>query len=88
LDELFIVAGPGKAGRLGKCVGERPWIGDREPNCAAELRLLTRSATNTYFSQVATVISLPLAEDEITKLVSQVMTRIQWVTEGLFIHWD
>ena len=86
LDELFIVATAGKPGRLGKCNGERPWIGDREPNCTADLRLLTRSATNTYFSQVATVISLPLADDELTKLVSQVMGSISWVTEASQIY--
>lgn len=76
LDELFI------KGRLGKCVGDRPWIGDREAGCTADLRLLTRSATNTYFAQVATVISLPVADDELTRLVSQVLSSIQWVTEA------
>src|SRR6202045_1628350 len=30
---------------------------------------MTRTATNTYFPQVYTVISLPTAEDELTKLV-------------------
>jgi hypothetical protein len=55
--------------RLGPCLGERPWIaeGDRDPQpCAGDrgLRLLTRSATNTYFPQIARVISLPQAADE------------------------
>jgi hypothetical protein len=56
LEELF------QPGRLGPCRGERPWIGDRDPlKCDAPkgLNLLTRSATNTYFPQVAVVISLP-----------------------------
>jgi Domain of unknown function (DUF1998) len=69
-------------GRLGKCQGPRPWIGDREEGCDAELKLLTRSATNTYFSQVATVISLPVVEDKLTDLISQVLSRITWVTEA------
>ncbi|WP_343867694.1 hypothetical protein [Caenispirillum bisanense] len=57
-------------GRLGACKGERPWLGDRDPNgCRHQLRLLTRTATNTYFPQVATVISLPAAEDELSRLV-------------------
>jgi hypothetical protein len=76
LDALFI------KGRLGRCVGERPWIGDREAGCNATLRLLTRSATNTYFAQVASVISLPVAEDELTDLVSQVQPMIAWVQEA------
>jgi hypothetical protein len=57
-------------GRLGKCRGDRPWLLDRDPNgCGDNLKLLTRTATNTYFPQVYTVISLPTEEDELTQLV-------------------
>jgi hypothetical protein len=57
-------------GRLGTCRGERPWLGDIDPTrCAHPLRLLTRTATNAYFPQVATVISLPSSEDRLTELV-------------------
>lgn len=58
--------------RLGTCRGERPWIGDQDPTpCDApkKLQLLTRSATNTYFPQVATVISLPEVEDALAALI-------------------
>jgi hypothetical protein len=66
LDELF------QPGRLGMCRGERPWIGDRDPaGCDLPLRLLTRSATNTYFPQVVVVISLPEADDELTRRVRE-----------------
>src|SRR5262245_5156141 len=62
--QLFI------AGILGDCRGERPWLLDRDPNdCGQPLKLLTRPATNTYFPQVDTVISLPSADDALTKLV-------------------
>ena len=55
-------------GRLGKCRGDRPWLLDRDPNgCGDNLKLLTRTATNTYFPQVYTVISLPSEEDELTR---------------------
>lgn len=67
LEELF------QPFRLGQCFGERPWIGDRDPDgCGATkgLRLLIRSATNTYFPQVARVISLPQAEDELAKRIA------------------
>jgi hypothetical protein len=58
-------------GRLGRCAGERPWLGrDGKEECDKDLRLLTRTATNTYFPQVATVISLPAAEDELGKLLA------------------
>lgn len=66
LEDLF------QSGRLGSCRGERPWIGDQDPTpCDApkRLQLLTRSATNTYFPQVATVISLPEAEDTLARHV-------------------
>ena len=57
-------------GRLGKCRGDRPWLLDRDPNgCGDNLKLLTRTATNTYFPQIYTVISLPTEEDELTQLV-------------------
>ncbi len=57
-------------GLLGNCRGERPWLLDRDPNgCDQKLKLLTRTATNTYFPQVYTVISLPTAEDELMRLV-------------------
>ena len=59
-------------GRLGKCRGERPWLLDRDPDgCGDNLKLLTRTATNTYFPQVYTVISLPSEEDELTRLVDE-----------------
>jgi hypothetical protein len=59
-------------GRLGNCRGERPWLLDRDPaGCDQKLKLLTRTATNTYFPQVYTVISLPTEEDELTKLVDE-----------------
>jgi Domain of unknown function (DUF1998) len=65
LEELF------QPGRLGKCPGERPWIGDVDPKpCDAPgLRLLTRSATNTYFAQVARVVSLPQTVDELARRI-------------------
>lgn len=80
LDELFI------KGRLGKCRGFRPWIGDYEQGCTDDLKLLTRSATNTYFAQVATIISLPLAEDLLTKRITENITVLEkaldpsWIT--------
>jgi hypothetical protein len=58
-------------GRLGKCLGARPWLGrEAQEDCDNHLRLLTRTATNTYFPQVVTVISLPSAEDELGQLLA------------------
>lgn len=67
-------------GRLGKCRGERPWLLDRDPDgCGDNLKLLTRTATNTYFPQVLTVISLPSEEDELTQLVEDLFADLSGV---------
>lgn len=72
-------------GRLGKCRGERPWLMDRDPEgCGENLKLLTRTATNTYFPQVYTVISLPAEEDELSRLVEELsgdLASVQSVTD-------
>lgn len=65
-------------GRLGRCQGDRPWIGDRDPaGCTNNLRFLTRTATNTYFAQVATVISLPTGEDALSRLIQTHFADLQ-----------
>jgi hypothetical protein len=62
-----------QVGRMGNCYGDRPWLLDRDPNgCDQKLKLLTRTATNTYFPQVYTVISLPTEEDALTRVVDEV----------------
>lgn len=67
-------------GRFGTCRGRRPWLHDDEPGgCTEVLRFLTRTATNAYFPQVLTVISLPAAEDELTRLIESHMDAIGWV---------
>lgn len=67
-------------GRFGDCRGRRPWLRTDEPGgCKEQLRFLTRTATNGYFPQVLTVISLPAAEDELTRLVEQHMDALSWV---------
>jgi hypothetical protein len=45
---------------LGTCSGRRPWLGPgaREA-CGEQSRLLVRTASNAYFPQVQTVLSLP-----------------------------
>jgi len=45
---------------LGSCNGARPWLGagSREP-CGEPNRLLIRSASNAYFPQLLSVISIP-----------------------------
>ena len=71
LDEIWLVCECGATramsqaarldlGSLGKCNGSRPWLGpgNRE-RCGAPNRLLTRAASNAYFPQLLSVISIP-----------------------------
>ncbi|MDE0123858.1 MAG: DISARM system helicase DrmA [Bryobacterales bacterium] len=45
---------------LGKCSGKRPWLGRyADEDCNEVHRLLIRTATNAYFSQVVRVLSIP-----------------------------
>ena len=45
---------------LGGCTGMRPWLGKyAKEDCGELSRLLIRTATNAYFSQVVRVLSIP-----------------------------
>lgn len=45
---------------LGLCTGQRPWLGAHAAEaCECRNRLLTRSASNAYFPQALSVISIP-----------------------------
>lgn len=64
---------------LGSCQCHSPWLTPRrEANetCAGDLRLLPRSATNTYFPQTVTVISLTKANDKIRQTIAENRTTI------------
>lgn len=74
--------------RLGPCRGDRPWIADTDPlKCDAPrgLRLLTRSATNTYFPQVVSVISLPQAEDELSRRIEENWAVLEKATSAVWV---
>lgn len=69
-----------KGNVLGACQGHRPWLGPKaqEP-CISQAtgkseynRLLVRSASNAYFSQVLSVISLPDSDEALRKAVNLV----------------
>jgi hypothetical protein len=77
------------AGALGKCKGERPWLGQ---NCAEKCvsgdgkpvynRLLIRSASNAYFPQILSVISIPDEDEKLQAAVGKVWDDfLQYVDE-------
>jgi len=60
-------------GLLGHCDGSRPWLGPYTKESCAELnRLLVRHASNAYFPQIMSVISLPDRNETLEKAVNQV----------------
>src|SRR6202041_2800298 len=55
---------------LGSCDGSRPWLGAfTKENCGEPSRLLIRSASNAYFPQSLSVISLPDRDEAVRKAV-------------------
>jgi len=58
---------------LGHCEGLRPWLGrDSRESCDEQNRLLVRHASNAYFPQIMSVISLPDRNETLEKAVNQV----------------
>jgi len=57
------------------CNGARPWIGeDAAQECKEPARLLVRTATNTYYAQTLSAISIPDADEALRKAVQEVYT--------------
>lgn len=68
---------------LGSCFGDRPWLGgSHNEECGLPARLLTRTASNAYFSQVVSVLSLPDRGSEITKVVNQLWDDLSIVDDA------
>jgi len=67
---------------LGICNGRRPWLGPMtdEP-CGEPSRLLVRTASNAYFSQIMSVISLPERDDTVKQRVDLVWEFLSAVEE-------
>lgn len=65
------------------CTGARPWLGmsgdTREP-CDEHVRLLVRTATNTYFSHCESALSIPEAVNELRQRVLSVHHLIATAT--------
>ena len=58
---------------LGHCDGNRPWLGPySKEKCGEPNRLLIRTASNAYFSQLMSVISLPDRNENVREAVETV----------------
>lgn len=70
-------------GPLGPCRGERPWLGKHasEP-CGEPARLLVRTASNAWFPQIVSVLSLPDRGSELDRVVAELWPRLQIVLKN------
>lgn len=65
---------------LGNCDGARPWLGPfMKESCGIPSRLLIRTASNAYFPQTLTVISLPDRDETVRLAVDAVWEYIEAV---------
>ncbi len=70
-----------EAAPLGMCRGDRPWLGkDYSEACKEKNRLLIRSASNAYFPQNISVISIPEGKEDVSEGVAVVWDVLQAVT--------
>lgn len=92
LAELFVRCECGKPARpmyeaseielnaLGFCTGRRPWLGPHaNEDCKEHSRLLVRTASNAYFPQVMSVLSLPDRGSEVERVVQELWGVLQAV---------
>lgn len=68
-----------KSRALGSCDGKRPWFGaNSDEPCTEPNRLLIRTASNAYFAQRITVISIPSAvNEELRAAVNSIWDRFE-----------
>lgn len=68
------------ANPLGTCRGARPWLGrDTNEDCNQRSRLLVRTASNAYFPQLVSVLSLPDRGSAIERVVGELWDDLKIV---------
>ncbi len=67
---------------LGICGGKRPWLGDMaRERCTQPNRLLVRTASNAYFPEVISAISLPDEDVELKSVIERLAADLEDVTD-------
>lgn len=68
---------------LGSCRGSRPWLGAHaNEKCGMPSRLLTRTASNAYFPQIHSVLSLPNRASKVEEVVGELWDFLQIVQDA------
>ena len=76
-------------GALGECDGRRPWLGVGSTEmCTEHSRLLVRTASNAYFPQLMSVISLPDQDTEIKEAVDQIWDFLAEVEDSESLRYE
>ncbi|MEN9935407.1 MAG: hypothetical protein RLZZ387_1986 [Chloroflexota bacterium] len=71
---------------LGFCSGRRPWLGPNSSEaCTEQARLLIRTASNAYFPQVLTVLSLPERGSSVDTVVQELWDFLMVVDSPLIL---
>lgn len=66
------------------CFGSRPWLGpEGKEECKEHVRLLVRTASNSYFPQVVSALSIPDPAGELQERVRGVMDVLKTATKEL-----
>jgi len=74
---------------LGTCNGLRPWLGPyTREECGEPSRLLIRTASNAYFSQLMSVISLPERNETVKELVDLVWEYLSEVDDLEMLRYE
>ncbi len=69
---------------LGTCRGARPWLGPNAAEaCNQPSRLLIRTASNAYFPQVLSVLSLPERGSAVAAVVAELWDDLQIVDDAV-----
>lgn len=75
-----------EANPLGTCQGQRPWLGaNAREECKQPSRLLIRSASNAYFAQVMSVLSLPDRGSAVSVAVTQFWDDLSIVDDPVYL---
>lgn len=91
-NEIFIRCACGASGKLNQvvgglklhCRGQRPWLGpEGKEECEDELRLLVRTASNSYFPQVVSALSIPDPAGEVEDKIRTVWDVLKNATKEL-----
>ena len=91
-NEIFIRCVCGGSGKLNQvvgglklhCRGQRPWLGpEGKEECEEETRLLVRTASNSYFPQVVSALSIPDPAGEVEEKIRTVWDVLKNATKEL-----